>query len=49
MNELTQLKAKAYDILAAIEDLSKQLQAVNAEIAKHYQPAEQEETQTEEK
>lgn len=31
---LTELKAKAYDILANIEYLQKQLQEVNGEIAK---------------
>lgn len=33
MSEVTQLKAKAYDILAALENLQMELQKVNAAIA----------------
>lgn len=37
MNDLTTLKAQAYDILAAIEQLNLQLQEVNKQIATIYQ------------
>lgn len=34
MDKITELKAKAYDILAGIQHLQSELQKVNAEIAK---------------
>jgi len=34
VNEITELKARAYDIIAALEQLQRELAAVNAEIAK---------------
>lgn len=34
MKEILELKAKAYDIIGALEQLQRELQAVNAEIAK---------------
>ncbi len=37
MNEITELKARAYDIIAALEQLQRELAAVNAEIAKRTQ------------
>lgn len=33
MNELTQLKARAYDLIAALEQLQRELSAVNNSIA----------------
>ena len=37
MNEITELKARAYDIIAALEQLQRELAAINAEIAKRTQ------------
>jgi hypothetical protein len=37
VNEITELKARAYDIIAALEQLQRELAAVNAEIAKRTQ------------
>ena len=37
MKEINELKARAYDIIAALEQLQRELQAVNAEIAKKTQ------------
>lgn len=34
MKEITELKAKAYDIISALEHLQSDLQKINAEIAK---------------
>jgi len=34
MKEIIDLKAKAYDIISALEQLQRELQAINAEIAK---------------
>lgn len=34
MKEITELKARAYDIISALEQLQRELQAVNAEIGK---------------
>ena len=39
MKEITELKARAYDIISALEQLQRELQAVNAEIAKQMQEA----------
>lgn len=39
MKEINELKARAYDIIAALEQLQRELQAVNAEIAKQSQEA----------
>ena len=39
MKEITELKARAYDIISALEQLQRELQAVNAEIAKQSQEA----------
>jgi hypothetical protein len=37
VNEIMKLKAHAYDVISAIEQLQRELQAVNAEIAKKSQ------------
>jgi hypothetical protein len=37
VNEITELKARAYDIIAALEQLQRELSAVNAEIGKRTQ------------